>query len=59
MTISEISSLLGVTLATLRRWDKKGYLVPKRTFGNHRRYSWEQLADFLPESVNLPSQQAE
>ncbi|MCF2141126.1 MAG: IS607 family transposase [Candidatus Lokiarchaeota archaeon] len=50
---------LGVTHATLRRWDRKGYLVPKRTFGNHRRYSCEQLADFLPELVNLPCQQAE
>ncbi|MCF2140614.1 MAG: MerR family DNA-binding transcriptional regulator [Candidatus Lokiarchaeota archaeon] len=54
VTISEISRLLGVTPATLRRWDRNGYLVPKRTFGNHRRYSWEQLADFLLESVNLP-----
>ncbi|MCF2141136.1 MAG: MerR family DNA-binding transcriptional regulator [Candidatus Lokiarchaeota archaeon] len=39
LTISETSRLLRVTPATLRRWDKKGYLVPKRTFGNHRRYS--------------------
>ncbi|MCF2141013.1 MAG: MerR family DNA-binding transcriptional regulator [Candidatus Lokiarchaeota archaeon] len=38
-TISETSRFLGVTPATLRRWDKKGYLVPKKTFGNHQRYS--------------------
>ena len=53
LTISETAALIGVTPATLRRWDKKGYLVPKRTLGNHRRYTWEQLADFLPDSVEF------
>ena len=53
LTISETAALIGVTPATLRRWDKKGYLVPKRTLGNHRRYTWEQLADFLPDSVEI------
>ena len=55
LTISETAALIGVTPATLRRWDKKGYLVPKRTLGNHRRYTWEQLADFLPDSVEFES----
>ena len=53
LTVSETAALIGVTIATLRRWDKKGYLVPKRTLGNHRRYTWEQLADYLPDSVEI------
>jgi len=53
LTISESAALIGVTPATLRRWDKKGLLIPKRTLGKHRRYSWEQLADFLPDSVEI------
>ena len=39
LTISEVANLFGVHRDTIRRWDKKGLLVPaKRTLGNHRRY---------------------
>lgn len=39
VSIKEKAKELGVSIATLRRWDKKGLLNPeKRTFGGHRRY---------------------
>lgn len=59
LTISEVSRLIGVTPATLRRWDKKGHLVPKRTLGGHRRYSLKQLADFLPEDIDIPVEESQ
>ncbi len=37
--IGEMARRLGVTVATLRRWDKEGRLKPTtRTLGGHRRY---------------------
>ena len=41
--ISEASQRLGVTIATLRRWDASGKLKPVRTFGNHRRYRLDEI----------------
>jgi len=41
--ISEAAQRLGVTIATLRRWDKSGKLRPVRTFGNHRRYRLNEI----------------
>src|SRR3990167_4891361 len=36
--IHEAARLLGVSPRTLRRWDEKGILTPRRSLGNHRRY---------------------
>ncbi|MHA1619263.1 MAG: IS607 family transposase, partial [Promethearchaeota archaeon] len=52
LTISEVSRLIGVSVVTLRRWDRSGILVPLRTLGNHRRYSWAQIGDYLPEHLS-------
>ena len=41
--ISEAAQRLGVTIATLRRWDASGKLKPVRTFGNHRRYRLDEI----------------
>jgi len=41
--ISEAAQRLGVTIATLRRWDALGKLKSVRTFGNHRRYRIEEI----------------
>jgi DNA-binding transcriptional MerR regulator len=37
--ISDASRILGVAPNTLRIWEKRGLLVPVRTFGKHRRYN--------------------
>ena len=36
LNITETSELLNVHPTTLRRWDKKGKLIPVKTQGNHR-----------------------
>ena len=39
ITISEATTMLGVSVCTLRRWDKENKLKSDiRTIGNHRRY---------------------
>jgi putative resolvase len=41
--IREASKQLGVSIATLRRWDRSGKLVAERTPTGHRRYNLEQI----------------
>ncbi|AEG16915.1 regulatory protein MerR [Desulfofundulus kuznetsovii DSM 6115] len=42
-TISEFAEKLGVSVSTLRAWDKEGKLVALRTPTNKRRYTEEML----------------
>lgn len=48
ISIGEVASLLGVSVVTLRRWERLGKLLPDfRTEGNHRRYLLETQAQRL------------
>jgi putative resolvase len=38
ITIREASDLLGVSIKTLRRWEKQGKISSIRTYGGHRRF---------------------
>jgi len=42
-TIQEVSTLLGVSPKTLRRWEEAGLIKPIRTAGNQRRYRVEDI----------------
>lgn len=53
--ISEASQRLGVTIATLRRWDTSGKLKSVRTFGNHRRYRLEEIEALVNPTGDIPS----
>jgi putative resolvase len=46
VTIHEAAQALGVSISTLRRWEREGKLVPEHTPGGHRRYD---LAKLYPE----------
>jgi excisionase family DNA binding protein len=46
-TAKEAARYLGVSLATLNRVEKGGFLVPFRTHGGHRRYSKVMLDEYL------------
>lgn len=50
MSIQSAARYLGVSVATLRRMDKKGILIPFRTPGRHRRYSRQMLDRYLEDS---------
>lgn len=47
LTTSEAARHLGVSLSTIRRWSDLGYLRGYRTPGGQRRFSVEQLDEFL------------
>jgi excisionase family DNA binding protein len=46
-TSSQAARYLGVSLATIRRWTDAGYIDCYRTPGAQRRFSRQQLDDFL------------
>lgn len=46
VAIGEASEALGVSITTLRRWEREGKLIPERTAGRQRRYD---LAKLKPE----------
>ena len=43
LTISEVAQIFGVTMQTLRKWDRDGKLIPTHTLGGHRRYKQEDV----------------
>jgi len=46
-TSSQAARYLGVSLATVRRWTDAGHVSCYRTPGGQRRFSREQLDDFI------------
>jgi excisionase family DNA binding protein len=47
MSTSQAATALGVSLGTIRRWADMGYLGSYRTPGGQRRFSAEQIEQFL------------
>lgn len=47
LTTSEAARHLGVSLSTIRRWSDLGYLRGYRTPGGQRRFSTDQLDEFI------------
>lgn len=43
ISITEASKHLGVSISTLRRWDKQGVLIAERTPSGHRRYDISKI----------------
>ena len=42
-TISEAAAQIGVSISTLRRWDREDILKPSRTLGGDRRYTEDDI----------------
>jgi len=60
ISIGEAAAMLGVSMQTLRRWDKEGKLACERTPAGHRRYLASEVATFNPlgikaEPLTLPT----
>jgi excisionase family DNA binding protein len=47
LSTSEAARHLGVSLSTVRRWSDSGFLVGYRTPGGQRRFTIEQLDEFM------------
>ena len=52
LSIGHSASLLGVSVSTLRRWNKLGKLNSFRTFGNHRRFHLNDILNIINPSLN-------
>jgi excisionase family DNA binding protein len=50
LTAKEAAKYLRISLFTLARIEKRGMLVPFRTPGGHRRYSFQMLDEYLERS---------
>jgi len=46
LSIGEAAAVKGVSIDTLRRWEKEGKVQSVRTSGGHRRYDIDMLIDF-------------
>ena len=55
ISIGEAAQMLGVSMQTLRRWDKEGKLRAERTPSGHRRYLAADVATFNPLGINTDS----
>jgi excisionase family DNA binding protein len=47
LSTSQAAQSLGVSLGTVRRWSDMGYLQSYRTPGGQRRFSQDQISQFL------------
>jgi excisionase family DNA binding protein len=47
LSTSQAAEALGVSLGTVRRWSDMGYLASYRTPGGQRRFSADQIEQFL------------
>jgi len=47
LSTSQAAHALGVSLGTIRRWSDMGYLQSYRTPGGQRRFSHEQIEQFI------------
>ena len=47
LSTSQAAQELGVSLGTIRRWSDLGYLQSYRTPGGQRRFSHQQIAEFV------------
>lgn len=47
LSTSQAADALGVSLGTIRRWSDMGYLESYRTPGGQRRFSREQIEQFV------------
>ena len=47
LTLEETSEILGVSKITLRRWDNSGKFKALRTIGGARRYSEDDINNFI------------
>jgi excisionase family DNA binding protein len=51
-TSSQAAGYIGVSLATIRRWTDAGHIHCYRTPGGQRRFSRDQLDDFITSMQN-------
>ncbi len=56
LSTSQAAQALGVSLGTIRRWSDMGYLHSYRTPGGQRRFSQEQIDQFVGSLEQQPTE---
>lgn len=51
ITIGEVAKQIGVSIDTLRRWDKAGRLVSVREKNNYRYYKKEKIEEYMKKNI--------
>lgn len=46
ISLKQATKLLGISVTTIYRYEKKGLIQPYRTIGGHRRYKFDELIRF-------------
>ena len=59
LSTSQAARALGVSLGTIRRWSDMGYLQSYRTPGGQRRFSHQQIEQFIGSLQQRESQTSE
>lgn len=59
LTAREAGDYLHISLLTLAKVEREGYLIPFRTPGGHRRYSLQMLNEYLEQSRRPPIAQGD
>lgn len=52
LKVGEAAKILGVTVRTMQRWDKKGIFKARRTITNKRYYLLEDIQKLLDEELS-------
>lgn len=52
LSVSQAATYLGISPATLRRWDREGKLTPQRSLGNERVYTKAAVDSFVADMAN-------
>ena len=54
VNIGKVAEEIGVTIHTIRRWEREGKIKSERTEGGHRRYDLEQVISYVNSKNNKP-----
>ena len=55
VSIGKAAKMLGMSIEGLRKWEREGRLIPRRTLTNHRRYRVADLQTLMHETEQHPS----
>lgn len=58
VNIGKVSEEIGVSIQTIRRWEREGKIKSERTEGGHRRYDLDEVISYAERKKNPPEKVA-